>query len=167
MTSQILPAAIFILGAILVPALKGRQREVYLLLIPVVGMWNLLSIPIGSHMEVTYLGYKLTMLRIDKLSLVWGYIFHIITFLAILFALKENRTLEFMAALFYAGSALGVVFAGDLLTLFVFWEMMTLGSMTLILGRRSQKSRQAAFRYALVHIMGGIVLLFGIVMYVN
>ncbi len=167
MTSQILPAAIFILGAILVPALKGRQREVYLLLIPVVGMWNLLSIPIGSHMEVTYLGYTLTMLHVDKLSLVWGYIFHIITFLTILFALRENKTLEFMAGLFYAGSALGVVFAGDLITLFVFWEMMTLGSMTLILGRGTKRSRQAAFRYALVHIVGGIVLLFGIVMYIH
>jgi multicomponent Na+:H+ antiporter subunit D len=162
-----LPAAIFILGALIVPALKGRSREVYLLLIPVIGMWNLLSIPIGTYMEVTYLGYNLTMLRIDRLSLVWGYIFHIITFLTLLFALRENRTVEFMSGLFYAGSALGVVFAGDLITLFAFWEMMTLGSITLILAGGTKKSRHAAFRYALVHILGGVILLFGIVMYIH
>ena len=167
MISHIPPALIFILSAMLVPLFKGRARSALLLIVPVVGFINLLMIPEGSHIVVPFLDFELTLLKVDRLSLIFGYIFNIITFIGLLYALGEKNNLEYCAGLLYAGSALGVVFAGDLITLFVFWEMMTLGSMTLILCRRTKRSRQAAFRYALVHIMGGIVLLFGIVMYAH
>jgi len=72
-----------------------------------------------------------------------------------------------VAALVYAGSALGVVFAGDLFSFFIFWEMLTVASIFLIWARRTGPSLAAGFRYLLVHAAGGLCLLAGIVLYVN
>ena len=66
----------------------------------------------------------------------------------------------------YAGSSLGVVFAGDLLTLFIFWELLTLCAVGLTLARRRDASRKAAFRYLLVHVIGGLILLSGIILHI-
>ena len=75
---------------------------------------------------------------------------------------KDN---EYMAGLFYAGCAIGVAFSGDLISLFCFWEMMTIGSVLLIWARKTKKSIDAGFRYALVHFFGGVILLVGIILY--
>jgi multicomponent Na+:H+ antiporter subunit D len=162
---MVMPALIFILGAALVPLARGKARSIFLLTLPVLSFINLLAIPHGVHLSFEFLGMNLVPLRVDKLSLVWGYIFHIITFLGMLYALKENNNLEYMAALLYAGSSLGVVFAGDLFTLFCFWELMALGSVLLVWARRTERSRKAGFRYLLVHLGGGLLLLFGIILY--
>ncbi len=166
MISTIPPAAIFILGALAVPFLKGRAKSAYLLMLPVAGFVNLLMIPQGAHLSVEFIGHTLTILRVDRLSLVFGYIFHIAAFLTLLYALSEKNDVEYIGGLVYSGSALGVVFAGDLLTLFFFWEAMTFGSVALIWARRSERALKAGFRYFVVHIFGGIMLLMGIVMYV-
>jgi multicomponent Na+:H+ antiporter subunit D len=167
MISHIPPALIFILAAVLVPLFKGKVKSAYLLLIPVVGLWNLLNIPEGSHITYSFLTYNLTFLNVDKLSLVFGYIFHIIAFITILFALNMRNDLEYSAGLAYAGSALGVIFAGDFLTLFVFWEALTITAVLLICARRTAASFWAGFRYAMVHIAGGVCLLIGLVMYIH
>ena len=165
MISHLPPAFIFILAAILVPLFKGKARSALLLAVPVIGFLNLLLIPEGSHLVIPFMGYDLILLKVDRLSLIFGYIFNIITFIGLLYALGENKNLEYSAGLLYAGSALGVVFAGDLFSLFVFWEIMTIGSTMLIWAGGTEKSRQAGYRYALVHITGGVVLLFGIIIY--
>ncbi len=165
MNSAILPAAIFIVGAALVPLARGRAKPVFLLSIPVIGFINLLAIPHGVHLSFGFLGMELAPLKVDKLSLVWGYIFHIMAFLGLMYALSDRNDLEFMAGLLYAGSAMGVVFAGDLFTLFCFWELMALGSVLLVWARRSDRSWYAGLRYIFVHLTGGLLLLFGIVLY--
>ena len=68
----------------------------------------------------------------DKLSRLFAIIFALMAFGGALFALNQARRLELPAAFLYAGAAIGVVLAGDLLTLFVFWELMAIGS-TLVL----------------------------------
>jgi len=105
--------------------------------------------------------------RGDKLSLIFGYIGTLITVIGVLFALKVEDDLQHMAAFLYAGSALGVTFAGDFFSLYIFWELMAVASTFLILARRTKESQGAAFRYILVHIVGGLLLLAGIVMAVH
>ena len=167
MISTVPPALIFVFGAFLVPLLSGNTRRNYLLLLPVIGLINLFSTPVGTHWVVNFLDFDLVFGKIDKLSLVWGYIFHIIAFLSVLYAIHVKNNLEQWSTFFYAGSALGVVFSGDLISLFCFWEMMTIGSACLILARRTKKSYEAAFRYTLVHVAGGLILLAGIVMHIT
>ncbi len=167
MIDPVPPAAIFIIGAWLVPLLKGKWKSAYMLLLPVLGFINLIRIPEGSHWIVNFLNYQLVFGEIDRLSLLFGYIFHLISFIAILYAIHVKDDLQHVAALVYAGSALGVVFAGDLFSFFVFWELLTVASIFLIWARRTSASLGAGFRYLLVHSAGGLCLLAGIVLYVK
>lgn len=167
MISTVPPFLIFVAGALLVPFLNGSWKKACLLLIPVIGMINLLHVPEGTHWVVGFLDYDLILGRIDRLSLIFGYIFHLISFIAILYALHVKDGVQHVAGLVYAGSALGAVFSGDLFTFFVFWEMLTVSSIFLIWARRTETSLKAGYRYLLVHSAGGLCLLAGIVIHVN
>jgi multicomponent Na+:H+ antiporter subunit D len=167
MIDTVPPALIFIIGGLLVPFIKGKWKSAYLLLIPVIGFINLISIPQGTHWVVRFLEWDLVFGRVDRLSLLFGYIFHIISFIALLYALHVKDDLQHVAGLVYAGSALGVVFAGDIISFFVFWEMLTVSSIFLIWARRTRAALGAGYRYLLVHATGGLCLLAGIVLYVN
>ncbi|MBO1225525.1 MAG: Na(+)/H(+) antiporter subunit D [Candidatus Scalindua sediminis] len=166
MINIIPPALIFIIGAFLVPLIRGKAKSIYLLLLPVLSFINLIYIPQGTHGTINFLDYQIIFGNIDRLSLVFGYIFHIIAFITILYGINRKNDNESMAGLFYAGCAMGVIFSGDLLSLFCFWEMMTIGSVLLIWARKSRKSIEAGFRFALVHFFGGVILLVGIVLYI-
>jgi multicomponent Na+:H+ antiporter subunit D len=167
MISTVPPAIIFIVGAMLVPFIKGRWKNAYMLMIPIIGFINLISIPQGTHWVVEFLNWELVFGRIDRLSLIFGYIFHLITLIAIIYAFHVKDDVQRVAGLVYAGSALGVVFAGDLLSFFIFWEMLTVASIFLIWARRTRAAQAAGYRYLLIHAAGGLCLLAGIVLHVN
>ncbi len=165
MTNYFSPALIFMVGALFIPVLKGKVKSAFMLLLPVLSFIILVNIPEGKYWMFNLLDYDLILGRVDRLSRVFGYIFTIISFIAILFALKVDDDLQHVAGLIYAGGALGVTFAGDLFSLYIFWEIMAVASTFLILARRTIKSQDAAFRYILVHIFGGLCLLAGIILY--
>ncbi len=165
--SMIPPAIIFILGSILIPFLKGKIKSIYMLLLPAAAFYVLMNIPHGNIWIYEFWGYDLIMGRIDKLSMVFGYIFIIMAFLGILFALKVKDDLQHVAGIVYVGATLGVVLAGDFLSLYLFWEIMAVSSTFLIIASRTIESREAGFRYILVHLIGGLFLLAGIVLYVQ
>ncbi|NVM22947.1 MAG: Na(+)/H(+) antiporter subunit D [Desulfobacterales bacterium] len=167
MISTVPPATIFIIGGLLAPLIKGKWKSAFLLLIPVVGFINLINIPEGTHWVVGFLGYDLVFGKVDRLSLLFGYIFHLVSFIAILYALHVKDDVQHVAGLVYAGSALGVIYAGDLFSFFIFWEMLTVASIFLIWARRTKAALGAGYRYLLVHAAGGLCLLAGIVLYVN
>ncbi|MCH8124448.1 hypothetical protein IIC38_00540 [candidate division KSB1 bacterium] len=167
MSSTVVPAIIFIVGALFIPLLKGKLRSAYLVALPVIGFVNLLNIPLGTHWAVNFLDFQLVFGEVDRLSRVFGIIFHVISFIAIIYVLNFKNNVEYVSGFVYAGSALGVVFAGDLITFFVFWEMLTVSSVFLVLANKKKASMDAAYRYVLIHIMGGLVLLAGIIMYIH
>lgn len=168
MTSNLIPPAIiFILAAILIPFLKGKTKSIYMLLIPVAVFYVLINIPHGNIWTYEFWGYNLILGRIDKLSMIFGYIFTIMAFLGILFALKVKDDLQHVAGIVYVGSTLGVVMAGDFLSLYFFWEVMAVSSTFLIIASRTRASREAGFRYILMHLIGGLILLAGIVLYIQ
>ncbi|MCG8615025.1 MAG: Na(+)/H(+) antiporter subunit D [Desulfobacterales bacterium] len=166
MTSNFIPPAlIFIVGAMLIPFLRGKAKSIYMLLIPVAGFWVFTQVSPGNVWNYNLWGYELLMGRIDRLSTVFSYIFMLMAFLGILFALKVKDDLQHVAGIIYAGATLGVVMAGDFLSLYLFWEVMAVSSTFLIIASRTRESRQAGFRYILVHLVGGLFLLAGIVLY--
>lgn len=164
MINTVHPALVFIAGALLIPLLKGKVKSAYMLLLPALSFMNLLQIPAGPHWVVGFLEYNLTLCRIDRLSMVFGYIFHIISFIAILYAINLKDDGQHVAAVLYSGAALGVVYAGDLFTLFIFWEIMAVTATYLIWSRRTKASSSAGMRYLLVHLFGGLCLLIGIIL---
>jgi len=163
---EIPPFLPFFAGALLLAlAPRGVGRSIILLGLPVLGGLNLLGAEPGSHFQIEVFQYTLTPFRVDRLSLLFGYLFHIAAFLGGLFALhlkrEDSDTLQHSAALLYAGSALGAVFSGDLITLFVFWELLAVTSTFLIWARNTEQSVRAGFRYLTIHVVSGVMLLAG------
>jgi len=161
------PALIMILGALLVPLLRGRTRAAYLLALPVVSFGYLLSLPHGESAPLALFGYELIVVRIDALSLLFGYLFHLAALIGLIYALQVRSAAEQAAALVYAGGAIGAVFAGDLITLFVFWEILAVSSVFLIWGRKTERAYRAGMRYLVVQVASGMILLAGIVLHAH
>ncbi|MDD9305179.1 MAG: Na(+)/H(+) antiporter subunit D [Desulfobacter sp.] len=163
MTTNYMPALIFMLGGLLIPFFRGKAKSLYMMAIPVAGFLNLIHIPEGQHMLMGFGDFNLVLLQVDRLNLLFGYIFHIIAFITVIYILNFKDNVEYMAGFFYSGAALGTIFAGDLFTFFVFWESLTIGSVMLIWSRKTKSAQAAGFRYLMVHAFGGLVLLAGIV----
>ena len=167
MISDFPPAAILIVGAWLVPFIKGNAKNWYVIILPAVAFYLISQLEVGSSWQFRFFGFDLTFLRVDKLSKVFGYIFTLNAAAAFVYAFYLKDSTQHMAALFYIGSALGVVFAGDLVSLYFFWEVMAVASTFLILARKTKKAEAAGMRYILVHIFGGLCLLAGMVIYIT
>jgi len=162
---SVAPFLIFFAAAAIVAVTSGRLRSMVLLATPIVGAANLYLMPADMSVQVPLLDFTLELVRLDRLSLLFGYLFHLAAFLGIVYALHVRDRIEQVAAIIYAGSALGAVFAGDLITLFLFWESLALSSTFLILARRTQRSYRAAMRYLAIQVLSGVILLVGVLMY--
>ena len=160
--SAIPPAAILILGGLLLPFLQARLRAAALLLLPLLTLYLIWQVPDGVALQVPFLGYELALVKGDALSRLFATVFAVMAFAGGLFALNQPRVVELSAALCYAGSAIGIAFAGDLLSLFVFWEFMAIGS-TLVVWSAGPSARGAGLRYAAMHLFGGVLLMAGVV----
>lgn len=154
-------ALIPILGAAPIPFLRGSVRSIWMLLLPVVAFAYLLAIPHGLHGQIELLGQTLVLMRVDKLSLLFGYVFLLALLLSVIYALHVKDTLQHVAGMVYAGSALGAVFAGDLMTLFLYWELAAVTSVLLIWARRGEHSAAVGMRYVLIQLLSGMFLLAG------
>jgi multicomponent Na+:H+ antiporter subunit D len=159
MTSVIPPAAILLLGGLVLPLLPERLRRLALLGAPLLALYLVWQTPDGVALAAPFLGQELVLVRGDALSRLFATVFAIMAFAGALFALNQDRVVELAASLCYAGGAVGVVFAGDLLTVFVFWEVMAIAS-TLVVW--SAGARGAGLRYAAIHLLGGVLLMAGI-----
>jgi multicomponent Na+:H+ antiporter subunit D len=164
MMASVAPFLVFFIGAALVAVTSGWLRAAILLAIPVVGALNLVGLPDGVSVTIPLFDYTLVLVESDKLSRLFGYLFHLAAFLGIVFSLHLKDRLQHVAGLLYAGSALGAVFAGDMITLFVFWELLAITSAFLILAQRTDRATRAAMRYLLIQVGSGLLLLSGVLM---
>ncbi len=160
---SILPTAfIFIAAALMLGLLpKGHIRGVILLITPILAAWQVWNLPVGIYMQVEFVGQTLDMMRVDKLSRIFGLIFCLAAFLGNLYAWHVRDFIQQIAALLYAGAAIGAVFAGDLITLFFYWEGTALASVFLIWARRTEGSYHTGMRYLIIQITSGVILLAG------
>jgi len=159
------PSALFVLGAFLIPFLRGKAQQGYMMLIPILAVATVFSMTSGAYWTYSFLGVQLTFGAVDKLSIVFGWVFTIMSFIGVVYALHVKDNGQHMAAFLYIGGSLGVTFAGDFLTLFIFWELMAFASAYLVFARREKAALAAGYRYILVHIFGGVCLLGGIVLH--
>jgi len=159
------PGLLLIFGSWFLPLLKGRGKRLVMVLLPASVLAYCLFLEPGTYGVVRFLGHELVFGRVDRLSLVFSYVFSLLALLGMVYALHVDDEAQHVAALTYAGGALGVTFAGDFLSLFVFWELMTLSAALLVWLRRQPAAVAAGFRYLLVHVFGGLCLLAGIVLY--
>jgi multicomponent Na+:H+ antiporter subunit D len=155
------PALPLLVGAVLAWLAPGRVSRIVVVAAPLVAVAQLATLDAGTVVTGSYLGFDVLPLRADGLSLAFAWVFAIVAVIAGTYGLRTMSGRERSAALAYAAAAMGVVFAGDLLSLFVAWEIKALASGALVLLRRSTTSGRAGMRYLFVHIFGGKLLLAG------
>jgi len=160
------PGLILVIGALLLPLVNGRGREALVLVLPLLTLAAVWMVPDGVAWSTSFLSYTLEPVEATAAGRLFATVFSIMAFAGGLFALRQARLLELVAAFAYAGSAIGVTFAGDLITLFVFWELMAVGSTLVIWASDQPDAWKASMRYLLVHLFGGVVLMFGVAAYV-
>jgi len=163
--NSVIPFLPLMLGALAAIFLRGWPRNIIMLAAPIVGALNLMGLEHGVFWSLEFMGYALEPVKVDKLSMMFGYLFHLAAFIAIVYALHVKDTVQHVAGLAYAASAVGAVFAGDLLTLFVFWELLALTSVFLIWARRTDRAYSSGFRYLLFQILSGVLLLAGLLIF--
>ena len=159
------PGIIILVGALALPLLPRSAQAIGALALPALSLAQLLFLSEGVSPGIELAGLSLLQVRVDPLSLAFGYIFHIAAFIAALYALHVRDTIQHVTAMLYVGSAIGAVFAGDLITLFIYWEITALASVFLIFASRTQRAYQAGIRYLIVQIGSGVLLLAGILLH--
>ena len=156
---------ILIIGGLLLPFLGKQLSRFAAVAIAIVGLVWYLFLPAESTIEVQLLGLDLMPLRMDYLSWIFGLIFHIAAVVSTLYALHVTDTKQHIAGLVYAGAAIVAALAGDLVTLFIAWELTAISSVVLIWASNNETSYRAGVRYLIIQVGSGVLLLSGVVLH--
>ncbi|MAG29373.1 MAG: Na(+)/H(+) antiporter subunit D [Deltaproteobacteria bacterium] len=155
------PGLLLIVAAIPAVMLPHRLSQAVMMVLPALGLWHLFQMPSDFSQTLEVFDYTLQVTRIDALSRVFGIVFYIAAFLGVLYAAHQRDRLQAAAALIYAGAAIAAVFAGDLITLFVWWELTAISSVFLIWASRTESALAAGQRYLIIQVTSGLLLLAG------
>jgi len=117
----------------------------------------------GIYGGVQILNYEF-LFKVDKLSLFFAYVFSLIGFVGLLYALHVEDRIQIFSGLMYMACAIGVVFAYDLLSFYLFWEGLAVFAVLLVISARTREAYYSAIRYILVHIVSGLSLFLGILL---
>jgi len=167
MISVLHPGLALLLGALLLPLVKPGMRPLLVLGAPLAALLLIWNNPDGRPLSLAFMGYQLEPLRVDSLSRLFATIFAIMALGGGLFALRTATLTELVAANLYAASAIGVAYAGDFISLFICWELMLIGSTLVIWSAASSAAHHAGTRYLMVHLLGGMLLMIGIIGHVS
>jgi multicomponent Na+:H+ antiporter subunit D len=149
-------------GALLIGPARGRLRSALVLLVPLGTLALIWQVPDGVQLSVRFLQYPIELIEGSAVRRLFATIFALMAFAGGLFAFRQARWFELTAAYAYAAGAIGVSFAGDLITMFLFWELMALFSTVVVWCGGTPGARAAGIRYAIMHLLGGVVLKVGI-----
>jgi multicomponent Na+:H+ antiporter subunit D len=155
------PGLIMVVGAILLAWVGKRLAAAGALALSVISLVVFCLTPQGTYGQIRLFENTLTMVRIDHLSFIFGLVFHLAAIMASIYALHVKDTKQHIAAMMYAGGAIAACCAGDMITLFVFWELTALSSVVLIWASNTERSYRAGMRYLIIQVGSGVLLLSG------
>ena len=160
--------SLFLLLGIIFTFVPLFNRKLVLLLFALISFLLSLFLNYGASIDLNFLSFELQLFRVDFISKTFVIIFTLITLIASIYALNQKSILELRAAYLYVSAAIGAVLSGDLISLFVFWELMAIGSTLVILSNTSNNhSESSGLRYLLIHLLGGVILMVGIIGYAS
>ena len=163
MISSFPPGLIMIIGALLIPFLPHIIRQIYMMVLILVSAYAL-TLGFGTHSKIEIMDIQFIIFQSDTLTLPFAIIFHIAAILNVIYGAHEKHWNQHVAIMSYSGAAIAAVHAGDLFTLFVWWEATAFTSVFLILASKTQRSYRSAFRYILIQVGSGMFLLAGAIL---
>ncbi len=162
MTEFLPPALVMLFGALLIGPARGAWRTAVILAAPLLTLAAVWQVPDGVVMTLDFLQYSIEPIEGSPVRRLFATIFALMAFAGGLYAYRQARWQELAAAYAYAAGAIGVSFAGDLISLFLFWELMALFSTVVVWCGGTPGARAAGIRYAIMHLLGGVILKVGI-----
>jgi multicomponent Na+:H+ antiporter subunit D len=166
MTDFIHPGLVLIGGALILPLLPKNLRSAYSVAVATVGLFLTFMASPGFYGSISLFGYEISpLVRVDKLSLLFSYIFAFIGLIGIVYCYHIDDWIQQLSGLLYTGASIGVSFAADIFSFYLFWELLSFCAVILIWSNRTKESTLAGFRYILVHVAGGLSLFAGIMIY--
>ena len=167
MISNFPPGFIMIIGALLIPFLPHIIRQIYMIILVLISAYSL-TLGFGIHSTINVMGFDFILFQSDSLTLPFAIIFHIAAALNVIYGAHEKQWKQHVSIMSYSGAAIAAVHAGDLFTLFVWWEATAFTSVFLILAGNTYRSYRSAFRYILIQVTSGMFLLAGaIILLIN
>lgn len=163
--TELPPGLVLIGAALIMPFLRGLAWKVWSVLAPLITLILVVTFPDDAVIQIEFLDFTLTLAQVNLPTRAFATIFALMATAGALFALNQYRRVEVPAAFVYAGSAIGVTFAGDLLTILIFWELMAIGSTVVVWAGYTESARKAGQRYVVVHLIGGVLFMGGIILY--
>lgn len=161
------PGFILLFGALLLPLIPEMARKVGLIALPLLSFAHLWMMPEGHTTSLALFDFTLTPIRVDRLSLVWGYVFHLAAFITAIYSIHVKSATQHTSALMYAGAAIMAAFAGDFITLFVAWELTAITSVFLIWCKQTETAYRTGMRYLMIQVGSGVLLLAGVILHVQ
>jgi multicomponent Na+:H+ antiporter subunit D len=156
------PAMILLVGAALIGLVRGQLRAIVILIAPLLTLWAVWQVPDGVVLTLPFLEYQIEPIEGSPLRRLFATVFALMAFVGGLYSFRIAKWWELAAGYTYAAGAIGVSFAGDLISMFVFWELMALFSTVIVWSGGTPASRAAGIRYAILHLLGGVILKIGI-----
>jgi len=170
MINQILPnlppSVIMVIGSLFIALTKRYLRLAVVVVVPILTLWHvwyLSSLHIESESQLKLGQFLLSPLHINQYTLIFSTAFCIAAFAAGLFGVAQSRASELIAGFICAGSAIGVCYAGDFITLFLYWEIIAISGIIVIFSSKDPFAGRAGVRYAIIHFLSGIFLIAGII----
>ncbi len=160
------------IGALLVYAvgrLSGRARNALAVLVTLVPtVWLALLYgqrPRLDYYSLSFLNATLT-LRLDPLAWFFAIAIAAIGLFSIIFSLeymrgKERLNFYYSSMLLVNASMLGIVFSGDLISLYIFWEI-TSWTTYLVISYKGGKAVAAGLKYMIMSVVGSCAMLLAI-----
>ncbi len=163
MISSFPPGLIMMIGALLIPFLPHIIRQIYMMVLILVSAYAL-TLGFGIHSKINVMDIEFIIFQSDTLTLPFAIIFHIAAILNVIYGAHEKHWNQHVAIMSYSGAAIAAVHAGDLFTLFIWWEATAFTSVFLILVSKTERSYKSAFRYILIQVGSGMFLLAGAIL---
>ena len=163
MISSFPPGLIMMIGALLIPFLPHIIRQIYMMVLILVSAYAL-TLGFGIHSKINVMDIEFIIFQSDTLTLPFAIIFHIAAILNVIYGAHEKHWNQHVAIMSYSGAAIAAVHAGDLFTLFIWWEATAFTSVFLILASKTERSYKSAFRYILIQVGSGMFLLAGAIL---
>ena len=160
--TSLTPGLLIVVAALFVPLVRSGVRTLLLFVSPVLALALVWVAAPGESAAIEFLGFEARPFQPTALGRTFATVFIIALLIGHLFALRQSRPFELASASVYGGGAVCAVLCGDFLSLFVFWEMMAIASTAVILAGATETARAAGFRYLVLHVFGGMILLCGI-----
>ena len=160
------PGIIMMLFGVITMLLPRPFRRPLSIIAPVCAFFAFTHMSSESSLRYELASYiKMEFIHFDGLAYSFMLVFCIIAVLLGIYGEGIQHRYECGMSMIYAGSVMGVVLAGDCISLIVFWEISAFASMYVIYSKHDMVSARASFRYILVHAFGGNMLLAGLIVY--